>query len=472
MSQVLLQLSRIGFGLVLARLLAPDAYGIAGMVIVFSSLVIVFSDLALGAALVQRTTLDEDDRSTVFWISVAAGVVFTLAGVAASGPIADFYGQPAVKPLFEVMSLSFAVTSLGTTQGALLMRELAFRKLELRLVAATVAGGIAGVIVAARGGGAWAIIAQQLTIACTSTALLWTVTPWRPRLRFSLERLRSIGGFSGNVLGQRLLYYVHTNADNLLIGRFLGAAPLGAYALAYNVMLIPFSRIAVPLAEVLFPAFARLQNDRAAIAAIWIRAGRIVGALSLPALAGLAVLAPDFVHVVLGSRWHTAVPVLEILTWVGLLQSLQTLNGPILQALDRTSLLLRYTIVFFVAHLAAFVIGLRWGVVGVAAAYAVSTTLVEPLFFRLTARALGVSPWAFLKGFTGVVQATGAMSVTLLIARHSLVLSTSPGLRLLVLVALGAVVYLPMVAWRSAELRAEWMRLRPRPHAAAASPNV
>jgi O-antigen/teichoic acid export membrane protein len=239
------------------------------------------------------------------------------------------------------------------------------------------------------------------------------------------------------------------------------------------VMLVPFGRIAVPLAEVLFPAFARLQRDREAIAAIWVRSGRLVAALSLPALAGLAVLAPEFVDVVLGHRWHGAVTVLRILTWVGFLQSLQTLNGPILQALDRTGLLFRYSVVFFLAHLAAFVIGLRWGVAGVAGAYAISTTIVEPLYFWLTARALEVSPFAFLRGLGGVIQAVAAMSVALLLARHALVGPTGSPLRLLELVALGAAVYVPVVSWRSAELRAECRRFVPRRRVAQApSPNV
>ena len=129
-SQVTLQLSRLVVGIVLARLLSPHDYGLAGMVIVFSSLVIVFSDLALGAALVQRASLSERDRSTVFWVAAGAGLLFTVAGVALSGPLADFYGEPEVQPLFAALSLSFLVTSLATAQRALLIREMNFRSLS------------------------------------------------------------------------------------------------------------------------------------------------------------------------------------------------------------------------------------------------------------------------------------------------------------------------------------------------------
>jgi O-antigen/teichoic acid export membrane protein len=388
--------------------------------------------------------------------------LFTVAGIALAGPVARFYGEPDVEPLLAALSLSFVVTSLGSTQSALLVRELDFRRLELRMMAATLAGAAVGIGAAIQGAGAWAIIAQQLTIAFVSTALLWLVSPWRPRFVFSLASLRDLGGFSANVFGQRLLYYLHANADKVLIGRFLGAAPLGVYSLAYNVVTVPFSRLAVPLAEVMFPAFSRMQDDRAGVAAAWIRSVRLVGALTIPALLGLIVVAPEFVGVVLGGRWQQATPVIQILAGVALVQSLQTLNTSILQSLDRTRTLLGYSVVFFAAHLAAFALGLRWGIVGVAACYAVSSALVEPLFAWLTARALGIRVTDFVRGLSGVAQASLLMLAVLLGARLALPETTPDGAVLALLVVLGAAVYVPACAWRVPEVRAELGRLRRR----------
>ena len=267
-SQVFRQLSRVAVVVILARLLTPEEYGLAAMVLVFSALVLIFADLALGAALVQREELNEADRSTVFWTSAAMGTLFMLLGIAASWPIAAFYGEPEVQPLFALLSVSFLVTALGTTQSALLNREMQFRSLELRMMAGTLVGGTAGIVVAAAGGGAWAIIVQQLAIAVTSTLLLWAFSPWRPRFTYSLHSLRSLGGFSLNVFGTRVLFYANRNLDNMLIGRFLGASALGAYAIAYNVMLMPLARIAQPIVEVLFPAMSRIQDDRRRMAAM------------------------------------------------------------------------------------------------------------------------------------------------------------------------------------------------------------
>jgi O-antigen/teichoic acid export membrane protein len=439
----------------LARLLAPEDFGLAAMVIVFAAIVPVFSDLALGSALVQRRELSEADRSTVFWVSTAVGAGFTVLGIALSWPLAAFYGAPEVQPLLAALSLAFVVTALGTTQRALLTREMNFKSLELRLMLGNFVAGVAGIVLAATGFGAWAIIGQQIILAVVSTFLLWRFSTWRPRLVFSTESFRSLAGFGLNVLGTRVLFYGNRNADNILIGRVLGAGPLGVYALAYNIMLAPLGRIGWPIGEVLYPAFSRLQDEPERTAQAWVRINRLVGALTVPAMLGLIVVAPEFVTVVLGERWRDAEPVIRLLAWVGLLQSLGTLNSAILRARDRTGTLLRYAAVAFVASLVGFVVGIEWGVVGVAAGYAIASTFVEPLYAWLTARALDAPALALPRGLRGIFEAGGAMTVCVLAAQAALPADLHAAWRLLLLVLLGAAVYVPLCAWREPAILGE-----------------
>ena len=457
-SMIVLQLSRSIVAVILARLLTPQEWGLAAMVLVLASLSVLFTDSALGTALVQKRRISEEDRSTVFWTSVVIGVALAIGGIALSGLVARFYGEADVRPLFIVLSLGFFVTSLAMTQTALLVRELDFRKLELRQMGATVAGAIVGIVVAVDGHGAWAIVLQQLTSAIVGAALIWALSPWRPSATFSLASLRSLGGFTGNVFGQNLLYQVGRSADKLLIGRYLGAASLGAYTLASTVMLAPFNQIAAPLQQVLFPAFAQMQDDRERLAEAWIRVARLVGTISIPASVGLVVVAPDFVDAVLGERWRAATPVIQILASVGLIQSLQTLNGEVLLAVGRAGTLLRFTLLWFVASVGAIAVALAFGagIVGVAAACVVATVIVEPTNAYLTARALDVSVFRFFRCFSGAVQAATAMGVLLLAVRSiEAVEGLGPGLRLLLSIALGAAVYLPLCLWRSPEVRDE-----------------
>jgi len=247
-----------------------------------------------------------------------------------------------------------------------------------------------------------------------------------------------------------------------LIGRVIGPSALGVYALSYNLMLSPLSRIAWPIQEVLFPAFARIQDDVGKMTNVWLRVNRVVGALTIPAMAGLACVAPDFVPLVLGAKWDAAVPVIQVLAWVGLLQSLQSLNSSILQARDRTRTLFSYSIVALVASLAGFIGGLHWGVVGVAVGYAVTSSFVEPYYTVLTARALGISPLVFLRNLRGIAESTFVMAVAVTLARTVLVSQgVGTGVRFVLLVALGIVVYAGVAWFRAADVVADLKDIAP-----------
>ena len=452
-SQIVLQSSRLGLAITLAHLLTPRDYGLAGMVLVFATFVIPFADLGLGAALVQRKTITETDLCTVFWTSVGAGIFFTAVGTAASGLVAHFYHQPEVRPLFAALSVTFLITSLSATHRSLLMREMNFRSLELRLLIATGIGVPLAITTAILGYGAWAFIVLELAIATSSTIFLWISLPWRPSRTFSVPSLRKLGVFGGNLLGARFFLDLNQIADKLLIGRFLGTVPLGAYTLAYSVVLSPFSRIVGPLQEVFFPAFSRIQEDEQRVASAWLRVNRLVAGIAMPATLGLVAVAPDFVHVVLGQRWEATVGVIEILAWVGLLIALQGLNQSVLQARDRTGVLIRFTFANLVLNVAGFVVGLHWGILGVATAYAITTTLLTPIYIYLAAQSLSCSLITYARSLVGIIQAAVGMFVLVLGLRQALLQAdVPPALRLSSAVLIGAASFLVLCRWRAPEI--------------------
>lgn len=462
-SQIAVQIGRIGFVLVLARLLTPRDFGLVAMALVVTGFVIAFADLGLGAALVQRETIDERDRSTVFWTGIAAGALLTAAGVALSQPLASFYREPAVRGLMATLSLSFIVSSLAATQRALLTREMNFRTLELSNIAGVYVGGTVGVVGASIGWGAWSLVVQQLTNAAVSAAMVWVTASWRPRAMFSFASLRSLGGYGGNVLGVRLAYYVQESALPLIIGRSLGSGALGLFTIAYTIVLAPLTRLAIPVGEVLFPAFARLQSDRERMSELWLRLLRVLAALCIPAMTGLVVVAPDLVPIVLGKQWKDAVPVVQILALVGLLQALAAWNGSILMGLGKANTLFRATLSFLVLYVFAFVVGVHWGIKGTAVAYAIASATLEAVYLLLTTRALGISFFKPVRALSGIVQAALVMVLFTIGLRAGLVHEQVPaGLRLVLVVASGILAYFALCRWRAPEVFAEVRSVRRR----------
>ena len=461
-SQILRQLTRLAVIVVLARELTPAEYGLAGMVLVFSTLVLVFADLALGAALVQRDKLTEQDRSTVFWASAGAGLCFTILAYAGAGVVAGFFDAPDVKPLLQAFSLTFVLTSLGTIQFALLTRELAFRQLELRAMAASMIGAVTGITLAVNGAGAWAIIGQQLAIAGVSTTLLWITCPWHPRLMFSWTRLRDLGGFGLRVFGTRVVFYLERNVDTVLVARFLGPAATGLYTLSYNVMLVPLEQIGGPMAEVLFPAFSKMQDDLARLRAAWLRAVRVLAAIVAPAMALLIALAPDIIPVVFGEKWKSAVPIVQLLAFVGLQQSLMRFNSSVLQAVGRADFLLRYALISATVCISGFAVGLHWGVTGVAVSYTITATLVAPVYLVFTTRSIDMRVREFLTNVAGIMGAAVIVALLAALARVGLESAVpQAAVRLILILPVSAVLYVLLALRFSPSLADDVMSVMP-----------
>jgi O-antigen/teichoic acid export membrane protein len=435
--------SEIVISIVLAHLLLPHDFGLAGLAIAFSGIPLQFTDLGLGAALVRTKTITEEDRSTVFWACVVAGTVLMLVGVGASPLIAGFFSNPRVMPMFAVLSTSFLFLSLGQTQSALLTREMSFRSLELRNIAATLVGALAALVVALAGGGAWAIIAQVVCTSAGSTVMLWTVSPWRPQRTFSRESFRTLGAFGVKSLGMRMLGWANLNTDNLLVGRVLGSTALGIYSIAYNVMVLPSSNIMAPLRDVLFAAFARLRDEPRRLGEAWLRINSVAGSVLVPAFVGLAVVAPDFVPAVLGQRWHAAIPVLQLLSLGGAAQSLQSFNGQVYQALGRPGLFLRFLCFATALMVTGFGIGLLWGVAGVAGSYAVARTILLVANSVQMSRLMHFSVWRMMRSYVDIFGRAAAMAAAVYGERLALIhLGVPLGVRLAALVVGGTLSYL------------------------------
>jgi O-antigen/teichoic acid export membrane protein len=461
-SQATVQGARAIVVIILARLLSPHEFGLAAMVLVLSSFVISYSDFGLGLALVQRPSITEKDRSSVFWASLALGATLTGVGIAAAPLAADFYHQPRVEPLLAALSLDFFVTSLGSTQRSLLVRSMSFRALELRLMCGAVVSAVTGVILGFSGAGAWALVGMELAASVTSTILLWRFSEWRPRMLFSWASIRELGPYGLRFVGGNTFRILNTNTDNLLIGRFLGSRALGLYSLSYSVLLVPMLRIVSPVLQVLTPAFARIQHDKEALATNWIRATRFVGAIALPLTLTIAITARDLVGAVFGPQWHGAVPVVQVLSCVAAVQCLQ-IHDVVMQALGRMRKYLWLLAGSFALNLGAFVLGLRWGIVGVASTFAVSSTIFSAVYTVVVCGELGIRTTRFLRGIAGVLQAAALLVAVELAARSLLADGHVTGLAAVcVVTAAGLLAFVPTCAWRAPDAFLEMRQLATR----------
>lgn len=430
---------------ILARLLTPEDFGLIGMIAIFTGFVQLFTELGLGAAIIQKPDLAERHRSTVFWVNLQVGLLLTILVAALAPLLATFYDEPALLGLTVVIALNFLLGSLGIVQRALLRKQMAFRRLfVVNIVAAILAGAVA-ITMALVGYGVWSLVAQLLVRTIVSAVMLWFLTPWKPKWLFNVGGLKELLGFSSNLLGFSAINYWARNMDNLLIGRIIGSAALGIYSRAYSIMLLPLTQISAVMTQVMFPVLSSIQGDLALTRRVYLRATRSIALLSFPLMVGLLVVADSFVLVVYGEQWAEVIPLLRIFCLAGLMQSVGTTVGWIYTSQGRTDQMFKWGVFSGVVRGVSFVVGLQWGVIGVAVAYFASGLLLWFPSWAIPGRLINLRVGLMVRNLAGVLLAAVAMGVLVLAVRHVLPTFWPEWVRLAGFVAVGAMSYLGLV---------------------------
>jgi PST family polysaccharide transporter len=362
--------------IILARLLAPSDFGLIGMATVVIGFGALFKDLGTSAAVIQRKNLTEELVSSIFWMNAAFGFLVMVSISLASPLVAAFYQEARVEPILKLLSVTFFISGLSILQQAILERELEFRKLSLVEISATLVGSLVGIGSALNGYGVWSLVYQTLATASATTVMLWTASRWRPKPLCRWDEVKSVRSYSLNLTGFNVFNYFVRNADYLLIGRYLGARDLGFYTLAYQIMLIPLHSISAVVGRVMFPLYSQMQEDTARFRSAYLKVAGAIALITFPMMFGLWAVVEPFILTLFGPPWKPVISLLMILAPVGLIQSIGTTVGGIYQARGRTDWMFRWGVAAGVIYLLAFIIGLRWGIVGVAVAYAITSLML------------------------------------------------------------------------------------------------
>lgn len=375
-AHVVRQIAQVVTTSILAHLLSPDDFGLVAMAMVVVGFAMLFNDLGTSSSIIQKQDASKKLLSSVFWVSIAFGVLVAVICVLTAPLIASAYNDSRLTEVIQGLSLLFVISGLGVLQRAQLQKALQFRKLSKIEMIGTLTGAACGITGAMMGLGVWSLVLQALVTESVMTVLLWVANPWLPQLSLSLTELKSIGSYSLHLTGANVLNYVARNLDNLLIGMYLGAEALGYYALAYRLMLYPLQHVSAAFSKVMFPVYSAVQNDNAQFRAIYLKISAAIAFVTFPMMAGLWAVARPLILTIYGEGWEQTIILVMILCPVGMAQSIGTTVGSIYTAKGRTDWMFRWRVATITLVLVAFVIGLRWGVVGVATAYLIVASLL------------------------------------------------------------------------------------------------
>ena len=398
---------------ILARLLEPADFGLVAFAAVFVGFTHVLAEEGLVDALVQRKDLERAHLDAAFWTTIVFAMGLTLILAALSVPIATLLGDEELAPVLVVLALSIPIASSSLVQRALLTREMKFRSLALRSLAAITVGSIFGVTAALLGYGVWSLVVQNIVGVTTGTIVLWRVTDFRPRLTFSYSHCRDLLGFGSNVVGFRLLIYFTRRADELLIGAFLGPAALGFYTVGYRMLRMLIQVTSSLIDRVSFPLYSKLQDKPARLKVAFYKSTSFAALIAFPVFLSAAVLAPQVVDLFFGPKWADSIPVMQLLAFFGLIQVLTYLNGTTIKALGKPGWLVLIVGITAALKVSAFLVAVQYGLVAVAVAAVCVGYAVAPLYYFGVRRLVDIrlsDYWRSLRiPLVGAILAAGTM---------------------------------------------------------------
>lgn len=429
---------------ILARLITPAQFGTIGMVAVFSSFARIFVDFGFSSALIQKKIVSKVDIDTVFCVNLFLGFILSSLFFVAAPYIAEFYDKPELTLLTRALSPIFLISSISGVNRALTIKNLNIKLNTIIALIATIVSSISAIILAYNNFGEWSIIVKMLVDATVISTLYIVLNPVHQKFNFAMHSFKGLFKFGANVAGDATVNYWSRNADNLLIGKFLGDSSLGIYTKSYAIMMLPLKNISSVIGRVMFPSFSILQDDIPKIRTIYLKATKLIGYITFPLMAGLAILAKSFVLVAFGENWTEMIPIISILSLLGAVQSILSLNGVIYNALGKAYIAFRVSIVMSVIYVLSFVIGILIGdLIGLVIAYAVTGVIVSLPNFYIAGKQIDVSILQMMKNLSNPVLGTFLMSIGILLIKFFLIipLNLAPILNLIVLSFLGVGLY-------------------------------
>ena len=410
--------SQFVVGVLLARLLTPEDFGIVGLAFVVLGLAQPLGDLGLGSAVVQRTQLTDRHVRTAFTFSALMGLVVAVALVMVAPLGAAVMRDANVTPVLRVLSVGFAIRGTAVVAEALLRRHLDFRRHVLIETASYVLGyGGVGVSLALLGHGVWSLVWGGLVQALLSSVAQLAVVrhPVRPLL--TVRELTELLSFGVGATLSSCVNYVARNGDYFVVGRSMGAASLGLYSRAYGLMNLPHTYAANVMSRVMFPAFAQVQGERVRLLRAYLLLTELTAMVAAPSMVTLAIVAPHFVRSLYGPQWNGVVVPLQILCMAGYFRALYHLGGVLAQSVGHVYGELRCEVIYAGLVIAGTLAGSSYGLSGVAVGVGTAILYMFVACGNLALRATGATWGTYLQVQRGALVTAGVTGGVALLTR-------------------------------------------------------
>jgi len=440
--------------IIVLRLLTPEDYGLMGMALLFTGILFLLNEIGLGAAIVQKSELSGDQLSDLRWLIIAINVGLCALLIFLAPAVAAYFDEPRLSSITRVLAITFLINGVGVPSASILQREMAFKEKAAAEVAGNLAGAILTLILAWLGYAVWSLVAGILALRLVTNVLYCVYRPPVFRRSFSASNIGLFMQFGAEVSAARLLWYLSSSADVLIVGKLLGSAQLGYYSLAFQYSTLPLDKFVTILNEIAFPSFSSVQNDTARLQRHYLKLVHFVALVMFPMFIGLFLVADSAVLVLLGARWLPVVVPLKLLCIVSCFRAIEIINTPVMMARGRARTVLISTLVAAIVLPVSFYVGARrGGINGVAVAWLVTRPFLFALGIYLTTQVVEIGFARYLRGLRHPLVGSLVM-VAAVVTVNSYLGPVQPLARLIVCSLVGCATYLAYnVLFNSAALK-------------------
>lgn len=353
----------------LARLISPSEYGIMAMAAIIINFAILFRDLGTSAAIVQRDKVTEELKSSIFWLNFILGFVVFIAIFSLSPFFSNFYNEPRLKYVLWALSFNYLFLGSSSLHLSLMERESKFKIISKIEMSSYGIGLLVAIVMAKMNFGVYSLVVQSIIGTVLSSILFWCYSPWRPQFKVEKNEIKSIFNFSYQLSFFNFINYFARNLDSFLIGKYMSASVLGAYNLAYRIMLFPLTSITFITNRSLFPILSQKKHNFKEIEFIYLNTIYMIWLITLPIATSLASLNKLFIEVVFGSNWYLSAEILIWLAPTAIIQSVLSTTGTIFMSQGRTGVLSLLGIQGVILTSIAFIAGIHVDIVTLAKYY-------------------------------------------------------------------------------------------------------
>lgn len=380
-------------GIIIARILAPEDFGVVGMTAIFLALANTIVDSGFGSALIQKKDRTEADYSTCFYFNILVGLaIYGILWIAAPW-IADFYRTPILTDVVRVLGIAFIINSLSISQTARMTAEMQFRQMSVITIVAQLVTGLVGLVLAMTGWGVWALVFQQIASGAVRLIGMEIALKWVPSLQFSRQSFRHLFGFGSKILCSSIINTVYNNLYTLVIGRAFLPSDVGYYTRANQTAALPTNSLTQVVMKVAYPMMAQVQDDVERLRNAYTKFLRAQLFVIFPVLLGIAALAEPLFLVLLGEKWLPAVPLLQVLCLGMLFDPLTVINLNILYVKGRTDLVLRLELIKKPIAFLILFLSLNFGLMWLCAGRALYCLIAYAFNCYYTGRFIGMGFW-------------------------------------------------------------------------------